>query len=222
METFHKIVLAIAAAVLILILTSVGMIMRNGNRDVAWPPTTASCPDGWEADTANAGRCYTPAENKNYGRVAMMGRQSDNNAWGYSNIEKPSRWLSGDDWRMFGTARRFENGLTLTPEPGSHFKYFQPGDSIKIIGENLGGGKTSTVATVASVFHGNGNSKAKLTLISPLLPGVSLDLDNPMKYYGKRMSIDFSKKAYANKCAKQKWAKRNNVYWDGVSNYNKC
>jgi hypothetical protein len=220
METFHMIVLAIAAVVLILILTSIGTMMRKSNRDVAWPPTTTSCPDGWQADTANEGRCYTPADNKNYGRVAMMGSQPDNNTWGYSNTEKPSRWLSGDDWIMCGTARRFQNGLTMTPESDSHFKYFQPGDSIKIIGENLGGGKTSAVAMVASL--GNINSKPTLTLTSPLPPDVSLDQDNPMKYYGKRMSIDFSKEVYTNKCAKRKWAKRNGVHWDGVSNYNKC
>ena len=219
METFHKIVLAIAAAVLILILTSVGTMMRKINRDAVWPPTTTSCPDGWQADTAINGRCYTPAGNTNYGRVAMMGLNPDNEKYGYSKNEKPSRWLSGDDWIMCGTARKFANGLTMTPDPGSHFKYFQPGDSIKIIGENLGGGKTSAEATVA--FVGNMNSKPALTLAS-LPSGLNLDLDNPMKYYGKRMSIDFSKQVYTNKCAKRKWAKHNRVHWDGVSNYNKC
>jgi hypothetical protein len=33
---------------------------------------------------------------------------------------------------------------------------------------------------------------------------------------------DITLSAYPNICDKYKWAKENNVNWDGVSNYNKC
>jgi hypothetical protein len=34
--------------------------------------------------------------------------------------------------------------------------------------------------------------------------------------------VDITLSAYPNICDKYKWAKENNVNWDGVSNYNKC
>ena len=50
MEAFYIAVLVIAVVILMLILTTLGVAMRKGNADVAWPPgDAAKCPIGWEA-----------------------------------------------------------------------------------------------------------------------------------------------------------------------------
>ena len=52
MEGFYIAVLSIATIILMLILTTLGVAMRKGNADVAWPPgDAAKCPIGWEAGT---------------------------------------------------------------------------------------------------------------------------------------------------------------------------
>ena len=50
-----------------------------------------------------------------------------------------------------------------------------------------------------------------------------------VKYYGRRIGIDFANELYKvassdpeTKCLRKAWAKSNSVEWDGVSNYNKC
>jgi hypothetical protein len=55
MEVFYIAVLAIATATLILILTSVGVLIRKSNTDAPWPPTAGRCPDGW-TETSD-GKC---------------------------------------------------------------------------------------------------------------------------------------------------------------------
>jgi hypothetical protein len=59
MEFFYIAVLAIATAILILILTSVGVLIRKSNTEAPWPPTAGRCPDGWtETETLN--KCTAP------------------------------------------------------------------------------------------------------------------------------------------------------------------
>jgi hypothetical protein len=38
----------------------------------------------------------------------------------------------------------------------------------------------------------------------------------------KITSIDISKSMWTNDCDKQKWAKNNNILWDGITNINTC
>ena len=52
--------------------------------------------------------------------------------------------------------------------------------------------------------------------------------NSDVKYYGRRVGINFNDVAYKDasnlltKCKRKDWAKLNSVEWDGVSNYNKC
>ena len=60
MEGFYIAVLSIATIILMLILTTLGVAMRKGNADVAWPPgDAAKCPIGWEAGTTPT-QCKIP------------------------------------------------------------------------------------------------------------------------------------------------------------------
>jgi len=60
MEVFYIAVLAIATGILILILTSVGVLLRKSNTEVPWPPTAGRCPDFWTevSEGENKGNCY--------------------------------------------------------------------------------------------------------------------------------------------------------------------
>jgi hypothetical protein len=48
MQTFHIIVLSIAAIILIILLTFIGIIMGKQNSTVVFPPTSNTCPDFWQ------------------------------------------------------------------------------------------------------------------------------------------------------------------------------
>jgi hypothetical protein len=58
MEVFYIAVLAIATGILILILTSVGVLIRKGNTEAPWPPTAGRCPDRWVEKELN--QCIVP------------------------------------------------------------------------------------------------------------------------------------------------------------------
>lgn len=217
METFNIIVLAIAAGVLILILTSVGTMMSKSNRNVKWPPTSAACPDGWEPDTT-PGKCYTPAKPTNYGMVAMA---ADNTTNGYALENAKTTWDSGDAWHLCGTAANMsDDRKTIYPDSKSNFKYFRANDPIKLVG-NFNGLKF-VEGVVASITAEDKIANPPVRLSLTLGTALPVDPRSQIKYYGKRMSVDFTKTAYATICDKRKWARDNRVRWDGVSNYNKC
>ena len=62
MEVFYIAVLTIATAILILILTSVGVLIRKSKTEAPWPPTAGKCPDFW-TETSD-GKCYHTGLNK--------------------------------------------------------------------------------------------------------------------------------------------------------------
>ena len=67
MEVFYIAVLTIATATLILILTSVGVLIRKSKTEAPWPPTAGRCPDFWtevSEEGGNKGKCYHTGLNK--------------------------------------------------------------------------------------------------------------------------------------------------------------
>jgi hypothetical protein len=50
MDVFYLIVLSIAIVFLILMLTVAGILMKNQNKDLAYPPVSNTCPDNWSFD----------------------------------------------------------------------------------------------------------------------------------------------------------------------------
>jgi len=67
MEAYHKIVLAVAASVLLLYLLTVGFMMRRDDSDKPWPPVAGRCPDGWKEDSIKLNRCTPTSSNINTG-----------------------------------------------------------------------------------------------------------------------------------------------------------
>lgn len=89
--------------------------------------------------------------------------------------------------------------------------------------------------TNGSAFGGTDDAKPKITKTTgDSTTGdsqftITYDATNSdVKYYGRRVGIDFNDAAYIGvtnpetKCLRKAWAKSNSVEWDGVSNYNKC
>jgi hypothetical protein len=219
MEAFYIVVLTIAAAVLIIILTTVGVAIRKANQDVKWPPTGGRCPDGWEEDVTTPSKCYLRSDMINSGNVTPestgpSGVTTANGAKGYAFPENYNGWLVGNKWRECGSIDRIE-GKILYADDKSNFSYFSAGDDIKI------GSVTAVVASKDDTVK-----PAILTLTNDMqAPIVSF----PVQYYGKRISVDFNKdKVYmgagdeSTKCLRKKWANDNKIEWDGISNYNKC
>jgi hypothetical protein len=62
MQTFHIIVLSIAAILLIILLTFIGIIMGKQKSTTAFPPTMNTCPDFWQVST-DGKSCIIPNYN---------------------------------------------------------------------------------------------------------------------------------------------------------------
>jgi hypothetical protein len=58
MEPFYLIVLGIATLVFILVLTGIGLMMRNQNQKTTFPPNANTCPDNWQI--GSDGSCNIP------------------------------------------------------------------------------------------------------------------------------------------------------------------
>ena len=156
MEGFYIAVLTIAAAILILILTTIGVAMRKGNQNVAWPPGGGRCPNGW---TESNNKCYIPMDGTNSGTLAAAGSLSnpitDNNSsvdaiaakitsdkyefasntFNSGDLGSTKEWSGRPAWRFCGDATIVDNaaaGAKLKAKPGSDFKYFRTNDQIAI------------------------------------------------------------------------------------------
>ncbi len=215
MEAFYVIVLTIATAILISILTAVGIAIRKANREVTWPPTGGRCPDGWEEDATTPGKCYMRSDMVNSGKVTPESSVSSggvvaNSEKGYAFAANDYKWLSGDKWRECGSIKNI-NGKILYADDKSNFDYFKTGDSIK-------------VGTFEAIVASKNDTAKTLTIVADLSPLPT----TPAKFYGKRISVDFDNSVYKGAsdsdtiCKRKTWTDANEIQWDGVSNYNKC
>jgi hypothetical protein len=197
MEVFYIAVLAIATATLILILTSVGVLIRKSNTDAPWPPTAGRCPDGWEETELN--KCIIPDSQNNSGLITPY----ENNGTliaGYT--------VESDKWHVCGSATKDPSNTKIIADLGSNFDYFKPSDRIKI--------NDVEYDVLSKSTEGAGTTKKNVLTLGSALP---TGLSGSFKYSGKKISVDFKDK---NTCEKKEWAKKWAIKWDGVSNYNKC
>jgi hypothetical protein len=218
MEAFYIAVLTIAAVVLIIILTTVGVAIRKANREIKWPPTGGRCPDGWEEDAMIPGKCYMRSDMINSGNVTpessgSLGVTVANGEKGYAFANDRDAFLVGDKWRECGSIVSIgSDNKTLNADGKSNFNYFNAGDSIKV-----------------GPFSERVISEKKSPTILILRDELSQTTSFPVKYYGKRISVDFNKSGVyvgasdsLSICLRKDWANLNKIEWDGVSNYNKC
>jgi len=61
MERFHIVVLSIAAILLIILLTFIGIIMGNQKKGQTFPPEQYNCPDYWQVYSDSSTSANTPA-----------------------------------------------------------------------------------------------------------------------------------------------------------------
>ena len=214
MEFFYIAVLAIATGILILILTSVGVLIRKSNTEAPWPPTAGRCPDRWEESGFN--KCIIPDSQNNSGLVTPYD-SAGSIAAGYEKV-------SG--WHVCGKAIISADHATtmmIIAEPGSNFNYFKSADAIKIVytrqpttaDTSTKAEHSAIVKNITSTLDKDGNKIHKLILAASLPE----EAKSPIEYSGKKISINFDTKLI---CEKRTWAKTWGIKWDGVSNYNKC
>ena len=63
MDSFYIIVACVAIVLLILLLTVIGLMMKNQNRIDVYPPNQSQCPDYWLVN--NDGKCVANIQNSN-------------------------------------------------------------------------------------------------------------------------------------------------------------
>lgn len=108
MDLFYTIVLSIAVVLLILLLTYIGILMKNaktsGDGEI-FPPVANSCPDYWGASVSDPSSCIIPrnvAGTKNMGSIYDVNglTLNDGNTVGYDAGKNminfnDTRWSSG-------------------------------------------------------------------------------------------------------------------------------
>ncbi len=94
MEAYHKIVLAVAASILLLYLLTVGFMMRRDDSEKPWPPITGRCPDGWKEDSDKLNICYISDSRTNVGFLGNQLKSKDFNK--YNACEK-KKWAAAWD-----------------------------------------------------------------------------------------------------------------------------
>jgi hypothetical protein len=108
MDLFYIIVLSVATVLLILLLTYIGILMKNAKTSddgEVFPPVASSCPDYWSSSISDPSSCNIPnngAGIKNLGSIYDVNGLvlNDSNTIGYDLAKNvinfnDTRWSSG-------------------------------------------------------------------------------------------------------------------------------
>lgn len=277
MEGFYIAVLVIAVVILMLILTTLGVAMRKGNADVAWPPgNAAECPEGWVRDTI-ANKCAVPDGLINSGKIYTT--YNTDSTPQLASYKESSNWETTTIPYIYvaGSPAKYKVNITKdVPEV-----LFTPYRPIKIdTVDTLVIGVVDPVVSVKPYFtttsltpgmeydvyatlsdlsirNSAGKAKAQSTSILEFITEPKVAISNTTLYISdghaatsiaghytagsssvsftvtgtapttsgtltfKKGSVDFNDATYT-RCGKKVFAKKYNLIWDGVSNYNKC
>jgi hypothetical protein len=217
MEAYHKIVLAVAASVLLLYLLTVGFMMRRDDSAVPWPPVAGRCPDGWKEDATILSKCSVPANSTVFGNTKLTIQQ-------YTFVtskssEKNKLKVTAEQLAIFN-----KTGIAIAS--GEFPTDMRKGDSIKISDKTykiLAIGDRSKIKS-GTIFKptyywafkertGGGN----LVILDDT--NSTLTQSNTSQTY-TRSTISFG---HMTPCEKKNWVKNyKGLQWDGISNYNKC
>ena len=220
MEAYHKIVLAVAASVLLLYLLTVGFMMRRDDSAVPWPPVAGRCPDGWKEDATELNKCYVPATGQTaLGTTKLIIKN-------YKLVTKKSEKkneLKVTDEQL----ATFKNSATAQSIKHKPFPSdMRKGDSIKIEEKTY---KILAIGKKSDEKYGNFyNRKIYYAFNERTGGGDLVILDDPAKALKSsetskiytRSAISFG---HMTSCQKKNWTKNyKGIQWDGISNYNKC
>lgn len=76
MEFFHMVVLVISVSILVIVLAYLGLSLRNAKKNMVFPPTQNTCPDGWTFNSG--GMCQMPTSG-NVGSITTVNATSNSN-----------------------------------------------------------------------------------------------------------------------------------------------
>ena len=98
MDSFQKIVLAIATVILILILTIIGVMLSKYKNKVTYPPVANTCPDYWKI-SADGLSCSLPTSSAvNVGSIYNSDGSlaiSSADTYGYDSTKKTINFTDG-------------------------------------------------------------------------------------------------------------------------------
>ena len=220
MEAYHKIVLAVAASVLLLYLLTVGFMMRRDDSAVPWPPVAGRCPDGWTEDAMKLNKCYVSATGQTaLGTTELIIKK-------YTFV-KPTDDPSSSEKKIRGTAEHFYKfkDKNTSIASGKFLIDMRKGDSIEISGKTY---KILAIGKKSDEKYGTLNLKRYQAFKERTGGGDLVILDDPTKDLipsktpktYTRSAISFG---HMTSCQKKDWAKNyKGLQWDGVTNYNKC
>ena len=115
MDIFYIVVLTIAVFLLILVLTSLGLVMTARNNTAPFPPSKNTCPDFWDVvyDEATDAehkhpKCKVPSNGVNAGKVTLSTSNTrgynageidfDHSDWG--NVPGKTKQCAIHDWAV--------------------------------------------------------------------------------------------------------------------------
>jgi len=107
METYHKVVLAVAVLFLFIILITIGIMIPRKDSEAPWPPVAGHCPDGWTEDAINRNQCAV--SDKNQGQITTgraKAKRDINKKTSTLTAKSPDRFYDmrkGDWLTIYGT-----------------------------------------------------------------------------------------------------------------------
>ena len=173
MDTYHKVVIAVAVVFLFIILITIGVMMPRKDSDAPWPPVAGRCPDGWMEDANIQNQCTVSDTNK--GQIISSGTAN--------------------------ATRNTTNGTsTLTASDPNIFRDVNRGDWFKIIDFNWGPNNDLITRTDVGTYMVDSVAKNGKTLV---LKNTSAQVNGNLSYSHSIISFDSKnvceKKKWANK-----------------------
>lgn len=104
MDNFYTVIITIAIIALIVTLTYIGIILKYGENQAVYPPTSMTCPDYW--DINQDGSCMIPKDGeKNVGSLYEGGLLNNAVIGNTPGIDQDSSIINFThaDWKASGT-----------------------------------------------------------------------------------------------------------------------
>ena len=167
MQAFYIAVLTIAAVILIMILTTIGVAIRKANQDVDWPPIQPpACPNGWTEDTIVKNKCTVPNGLINSGKIYST-YNADSSSKMTSYKESATDWDTTTINYAYAGGKYTVNITKDVPEV-----LFTPYRQVKI------GGTTLTIGVVDAAV-----------IVKPFFTTTGLTTDNEYDVYASLSDI---------------------------------
>lgn len=222
MEAYHKIVLAVAASVLLLYLLTVGFMMRRDDSAVPWPPVAGRCPDGWTEDAMKLNKCNVPAT----AQTALGNTRLKIQKYTFvtsKSSKKNELKVTAEQFAIFNKSA-IARSIDVKENDNRFPSDMRKGNSIEISSKTY---KILAIGDISKIKYGILNLKSYQAFKERTVGGNLVILDDPTNTLTPATTRQYTRSAisfgHMTSCEKKNWAKNyKGIQWDGISNYNKC